>query len=117
MGILAVTAAPKLLSFEDDAKTGALNGLKGSVMSASDIGHAGWLLDKDKYKANFSDSGYPKGTHIQSLIEYDDNVFTMNKEEELLAEFRYGDDSTKCVKYSMADTDSTPTITVEACSS
>ncbi|RXJ71946.1 MSHA biogenesis protein MshA [Veronia nyctiphanis] len=39
LGILAVTAAPKFLSFEDDARVGALNGLKGAVDSAATMAY------------------------------------------------------------------------------
>ncbi|WP_281545401.1 prepilin-type N-terminal cleavage/methylation domain-containing protein [Grimontia sp. SpTr1] len=37
LGILAVTAAPKFLNFQDDAKAAALQGLKGAVDGASGI--------------------------------------------------------------------------------
>ncbi|MGF1708569.1 type II secretion system protein [Enterovibrio baiacu] len=37
LGILAVTAAPKFLSFQDDAREAALSGLKGAMASAASI--------------------------------------------------------------------------------
>ncbi len=37
LGILAVTAAPKFLNFQDDAKKAALQGLKGAIDGASSV--------------------------------------------------------------------------------
>ncbi len=37
LGILAVTAAPKFLNFQDDARKASINGLKGAIDSAASI--------------------------------------------------------------------------------
>ncbi len=37
LGILAVTAAPKFLNMQDDARTASLNGLKGAMQGATGI--------------------------------------------------------------------------------
>ena len=99
LGILAVTAAPKFIDMQDDAKTGALSGLKSSVMSAAEIAHAGWLLDKTK--SNFTSAGFPEGSKMKTLIEYDSNVFTAKTETADVLELRYGSDSSKCLFYTV----------------
>lgn len=44
LGILAVTAAPKFLDIQDDAKQSAMEGIAGAVRSASQIAHSGNLI-------------------------------------------------------------------------
>ncbi len=39
IGILAVTAAPRLMNIQDDARTATLNGLKGALQGAADLVH------------------------------------------------------------------------------
>jgi MSHA pilin protein MshA len=45
LGILAVTAAPKFLDIQGDAKASIVRGMEGAMQSASDIIHAKSLLD------------------------------------------------------------------------
>ena len=45
LGILAVTAAPKFLDIQGDARASAVKGMEGAMKSASDIIHAKSLLD------------------------------------------------------------------------
>jgi len=47
LGILAVTAAPKFIDLQDDARTATLNGIKGSMQSASSM-----LYSKSLIKGN-----------------------------------------------------------------
>src|SRR5574344_1611012 len=45
LGILAVTAAPKFLNLQDDAKKAAADGVKGAVASASQLVYSRAVLD------------------------------------------------------------------------
>ena len=45
LGILAVTAAPKFLDIQGDARASVVKGMEGAMQSASDIIHAKSLLD------------------------------------------------------------------------
>jgi len=47
LGILAVTAAPKFIDLQDDARTATLNAIKGSMQSASSL-----LYSKSLIKGN-----------------------------------------------------------------
>ncbi|RLV59043.1 type II secretion system protein [Parashewanella curva] len=40
LGILAVTAAPKFISFQQEARVGTLNGLEGAIRSANSLVHS-----------------------------------------------------------------------------
>ncbi|WP_283129958.1 type II secretion system protein [Enterovibrio norvegicus] len=70
LGILAVTAAPKFLSFQDDARDAALEGLRGAINSATGMVHGKYqingatgddlnLVGDVKVTAN----GYPEATN------------------------------------------------------
>ena len=45
LGILAVTAAPKLLNVQKDAQAGALEGLNAALLGASEIVYAKTLIE------------------------------------------------------------------------
>ncbi|MGF1865690.1 type II secretion system GspH family protein [Enterovibrio norvegicus] len=67
LGILAVTAAPKFLNFQDDARTAALQGLKGAIDGANGIVYGRAAIDgATTGAATVSDiatmNGYPDGT-------------------------------------------------------
>lgn len=71
LGILAVTAAPKFLNFQDDAKKASLQGLKGAIDSAATIVNAKAALEgKDSGEDTLADGlavveGYPKALHAE----------------------------------------------------
>lgn len=44
LGILAVTAAPKFIDLQGDARAAVVNGLKGSLKSAVSMAHAKALV-------------------------------------------------------------------------
>ena len=66
LGILAVTALPKFVGVQDDAKISAENGTAGAVRGAISITHGKWLLnqsqsldwDGDGTNEIFSSNGY-----------------------------------------------------------
>ncbi|CZF78419.1 MULTISPECIES: type II secretion system protein [Grimontia] len=45
LGILAVTAAPRFLNFQDDARTAALQGLKGAIDGANSVVYGRAAID------------------------------------------------------------------------
>ncbi|WP_028023151.1 type II secretion system protein [Enterovibrio calviensis] len=71
LGILAVTAAPKFMNFQDDAKKASLQGLKGAIDSASGIVYAKAALEgKESGDTALADGlgileGYPKADHSE----------------------------------------------------
>lgn len=62
LGILAVTAAPKFLNLQGDARLGAAEGVAGSVASAAAIFRGKRLVDTDftgEGVTTFTADGYP----------------------------------------------------------
>ncbi|MBE1276280.1 type II secretion system protein [Enterovibrio baiacu] len=67
LGILAVTAAPKFISFQDEAEDAALRGLKGAIDGAYSIVYAKAALEGKLSGSGLVESvatlnGYPDGT-------------------------------------------------------
>ena len=54
LGILAVTAAPKFIDLQDDAKTATLNAVKASMQSAATIVHSKSLIAGNETSATSS---------------------------------------------------------------
>ncbi len=60
LGILAVTAAPRFLNLQNDAREARLEGMKGAIASALGIGYGKMAiagLESKSYVSNFVDSG------------------------------------------------------------
>ena len=57
LGILAVTAAPRFLNLQDDARTASLEGLKGAMAGATGIVYGRAAIDGVETKAGQSISG------------------------------------------------------------
>ncbi|MFD2178855.1 type II secretion system protein [Veronia pacifica] len=120
LGILAVTAAPKFVSMQEDAKTGALNGLKASVVSASEIGRAQKLMNKNSSVT--VKNGYPDGlpTGIVSLVDLGNDfeaVLAGTPSTDSKVEFKFKGGSDNCVVYTpAASKDVRPNVEVKACS-
>ena len=52
LGILAVTAAPKFINLQGDARTSTVNGLKGAVQAASSMAYSKAIIaGKDKVRS------------------------------------------------------------------
>ena len=76
LGIIAVTAAPRFLGVQDDAKKSTYLSLKGSFRSAVELFHGKWLIDGEPdpnisegrvgdwgytiYSLHFNKYGYPR---------------------------------------------------------
>jgi len=74
LGIISVTAAPKFLNVQDDARTSAYLSLKGSFQSAVTLFHSKWMIDGEPntdnleggdwgytiYNLHFNKFGYPR---------------------------------------------------------
>lgn len=61
LGILAVTAAPKFLNFQDDARDASLEGLKAAMQSAASMAHGKYLIDNSYDDVEMA-NGYPAAT-------------------------------------------------------
>ncbi|MBV7297977.1 type II secretion system protein [Enterovibrio paralichthyis] len=128
LGILAVTAAPKFLNFQDDARTAALQGLKGAIDSANGIVYGRAAIEGVTAGAGNVDNiaiinGYPDGTAsgIGAAVvglnndwqtQYGANAsgaakFTLKGREFVASE--------QCVVFTPAAANGAPTVTIEAC--
>ena len=85
LGILAATALPRFINVESDAQEGVADGIRGSVISGSNMAHAKYIaggksvhldLDDDGTASDASDlglssDGYPLGTTDGSSVTAD----------------------------------------------
>ncbi|MGR2766199.1 type II secretion system protein [Photobacterium ganghwense] len=79
LGILAVTAAPRFLNLQDDARNSALQGLKGAINGAAGITYGKAAIDgaeKDVSAAVTTDAGnvlvaygYPQATELETIVQ------------------------------------------------
>ncbi|PSV24377.1 MSHA biogenesis protein MshA [Photobacterium kishitanii] len=81
LGILAVTAAPKFLNLQDDARASSLQGLKGAIDGAAGITYGKAAIQgKEAAKTDTVDDiavvyGYPKATETgigKAMTGFDD---------------------------------------------
>ncbi len=68
LGILAVTAAPKFIDLQDDAKTATLNAVKASMQSAATIVHSKSLIKGNEKSA--TETVNVNGTDIAVAFGY-----------------------------------------------
>ena len=68
LGILAVTAAPRFLNLQDDARSASLQGLKGAIASAASITYGGSAMEGQETD--------PKTTDENTTPKTDDGVAT-----------------------------------------
>ncbi|MEZ8146189.1 type II secretion system protein [Enterovibrio norvegicus] len=126
LGILAVTAAPKFIDMTDNAKSGALAGLKGAVASAANISHAQYQMNGGSgtgLTTTFH-NGYPDGktaTGIATTVELGadwDVVSATSTDATSIVEFNFATNpGSECVVYTPAASEGVfPTIEVKACS-
>ena len=80
LGILAVTAAPKFIDLQDDAKTATLNAIKASMQSAGTLVHSKSLIKGNETAA--TDTVAVNGTDIAIAFGYpisvDDTITAAN---------------------------------------
>ncbi len=68
LGILAVTAAPKFIDLQDDARTATLNAIKASMQSASTLVHSKSLIKGTEEAA--ADTVKVNGTDVATIYGY-----------------------------------------------
>jgi len=80
LGILAVTAAPKFIDVQKDARSSVLQGAKASLQSAATMVHAKALIagqtgDNGSVSVGTStvalEYGYPTAANIRTLVDFD----------------------------------------------
>ncbi len=77
LGILAVTALPKFIGIQDDAKIAAEKGVVGAVRGGITLSHSKWLInqkdsldwDGDNNNEAFTENGFLK--NLESGLDYD----------------------------------------------
>ena len=127
LGILAVTAAPRFLNIQDDARNATLEGLSGAIQGSAQIiyGNAaiagfettsgGVVVGGNTIQTTF---GYPNATEsdIANIVDgigaSDDFEFIKAVSGATLAAATFGIDGyvTQCVKYTQAADATTPAI-------
>ncbi|MHA2877648.1 type II secretion system protein [Vibrio campbellii] len=128
LGILAVTAAPRFLNLQDDARDSALDGLKGAMTGAAGITYGKAAIEGQEATADGAISigsstlnlefGYPEATSAAlSLVVDGLSEDWVVKKVDTSADpkyISYGFDNydTKCVKYSQAKDKDTPATVV-----
>jgi len=89
LGILAVTAAPKFIDLQDDARTATLNAVKASVQSVATLVHSKSLITGNQGAAsgqtvsvNGADVhirfGYPRDNSAAALANWQDDLLDVN---------------------------------------
>ncbi|MCK8077881.1 type II secretion system protein [Vibrio sp. 1CM2L] len=113
LGILAVTAAPRFLNLQDDAKESALQGLAGAMNGASGIVFGKAAIEGQETSSTAVDVedvetiwGYPTATSegIAAAIDMDGFVYMANGGNTAGAVVDYGFEgyTTQCVRYTAA---------------
>ncbi|KWU02120.1 prepilin-type N-terminal cleavage/methylation domain-containing protein [Vibrio toranzoniae] len=129
LGILAVTAAPRFLNLQDDAKNATLEGLKGSIQGASGIIYGKSAIAGIESNTSGAVSagnttinvafGYPEASStaiaaiVQGIGTDEDFTFIKDVTAGTIVTFGIKDYKTSCVKYTEAkDANTPPVITV-----
>ena len=130
LGILAVTAAPRFLNLQSDARESALQGLKGAMAGAGSIVYAKAAIQGDETVSSATIEGgnggdisivwgYPEGSEegigrsVDGLNEDWEVVTAISAATGTIAYSFIGNTSTECqVQYVQAEEGSTPGITV-----
>ena len=130
LGILAVTAAPKFLNLQGDARASTLSGMKAAMESASSVVYSKAVISG--YEKNPSGKtvsagsstvdlvyGYPAATSagIGNALELNTSDWTVSSATSSYVIYPTGAPTTCSVSYSAATSTARPTITVAAASS
>ncbi|WP_341502863.1 type II secretion system protein [Gallaecimonas sp. GXIMD4217] len=135
LGILAVTAVPKFIDLQSDARKSAMQGILGGVKGASNLAHAKFLVSPAASAAiegitvNFV-NGYPEAEKVCELVDLQnadgtdistDNITCTEAAAKVtIHDTGAQDDGTdasakKCrIVYNEAASNAAPTITVDA---
>jgi len=92
LGILAVTAAPKFINLQDDAKTATLQAVKASMQSASSLVYSKALIAGRETSTGaesvlvngvdvFVRYGYPRDNNDAALDNWTDDLLDLNPDE------------------------------------
>lgn len=131
LGILAVTAAPRFLNLQDDARNSALQGLKGAIDGAAGIVYGkaaidglesvsqGQSITENGRTINLI-NGYPQASNngiMNAVTGLDtDWAVIVSGGNSITFGFEGSTDAANCsVAYSMAPTANEPTVTVNDC--
>ncbi|CZF83452.1 Type II secretion system protein G precursor [Grimontia celer] len=122
LGILAVTAAPKFISFQDDARKASLSGLAAAMQSAASMAHGKYLID-DTYESANMTNGYPSATAEGIGAQIVTDGFSANGfAPENSIQYKLTENSgTDCVQYTAAEIKdgetevSPPVVSIETC--
>ncbi|WP_394211699.1 type II secretion system protein [Enterovibrio calviensis] len=133
LGILAVTAAPKFLNFQDDARDAALEGLRGAINSASSMVQGKYLINGKESDGTVDDvlvatNGYPVASDagislaIVGVAEDASDTTSDWKEHKVVGTtieytFNNSQGGKRCVVYSNASANTTdiPSTEVKNC--
>ena len=135
VGILAVTAAPKLLNIQKDAQAGVLKGLKSALVASSDIVYAKSLLEGVEGRADTTLSsgirvryGYPYATqtNLKLVADFTEDdwkltgsapevIFTLERQTSGFSNDEIEEDQVCKLTYRHPNRGEKPTITVNNC--
>jgi MSHA pilin protein MshA len=98
LGILAVTAAPKFINLQDDARTATLQAVKASMQSASTLVYSKSLIAGNETSAGggavfvnvngtnvFVNYGYPRDNNAAAQANWEDDLLDLNPDEFITA--------------------------------
>lgn len=132
LGILAVTAAPRFLNLQDDARTSSLEGLKGAMSGAAGIVYGKAAIDGLEAAASGNAISGANGNDIALVYGYPapttagihNAVSGLNEDWAIITSgagtitYGFANDTTCFVEYAISSGVSTaqePTITVTEC--
>lgn len=135
VGILAVTAAPKLLNIQKDAQAGVLKGLKSALVASSDLVYAKSLLEGVEGSADTTLSsgirvryGYPYATqtNLKLVADFTEDdwkltgsapevIFTLERQTSGFSNDEIEEDEVCKLTYRHPNRGEKPTITVNNC--
>ena len=94
LGILAVTAAPKFINLQDDARTATLQAVKASMQSAASLVYSKSLIKGNESSAGnttpfvnvngtdvFVQYGYPRDNNEDARLNWQDDLLDLNTSE------------------------------------
>lgn len=128
LGILAVTAAPKFLNLQDDARTAAAEGLKGAIKGAAGIVYGKSAISGVETEADSSISingstvatvyGYPAATSeaLGAVVSGLNSDWTLVTAPAAGIGFGSSDSNSGCyVTYEAATSSAEPVVTLRNC--
>jgi MSHA pilin protein MshA len=135
LGVLATTAAPKLLNIQKDAQAGALEGLSAALSSSSEIVYAKALIEGVESSADTTLAsgirvryGYPYATqtNLKEALDFTEDdwkltgsapevTFTLERQTSDLSSAEIAATDVCKLTYRHPNQDEKPTITVTDC--